>query len=197
MSERWTGGDLRSLVDWLDVESSLRWQPRKRSDGKTATYCDHYAADLIEQASGEQLISAWIWWSDDSVRRLRSGEIVPVVYGDTVVEHGALGLYRWMRLWGEKFGWRIAGDDFDLRSEVSSRYTIGLILTPSHVSVVVPDSLEVSPGTLTRESPPLQSQAGSRNVRLWRQNDWYKTRTGVVRVWLDPSKLVNVTRPEK
>lgn len=199
MSERWTGGDLRSLVDWLDVENSLRWQPRKRPDGKTATYCDHYAADLIEQACGEQLISAWVWWTDESVRRLRAGEVVPVVYGKTVVEHGALGLYRWMRAWGETFGWRLCldGDDLSLRTEVSSRYTIGLILTPSHVSVVVPDSLEVSPGTLTRTTPPLQSQAGLRNVKLWRQDDWFKNRTGVLRVWLDPSKLVNVTRPEK
>jgi hypothetical protein len=200
MSERWPGGDLRSLVDWLQVESSLRWQPRKRADGTIATYCDHYAADLIEQACGQQLISAWIWWADDAIRRLRAGEIVPVVYGQTVVEHGALGLYRWMQLWGDQYGWSRSGDDSSLRTEVSSRYTIGLILTPSHVSVVVPDSLEVSPGTLTPTSPPsppLQSQAGSRNVRLWRQSDWYKTRTGVVRVWLDPSKLVNVTRPEK
>jgi hypothetical protein len=189
MAERWPGGDLLQLVDWLGVDRSLRWQPRKRADGTQATYCDHYAADLIQQATGQQLISAWVWWTPDAIRRMRRGETVPVVYGQTVVEHGAKSLHAWIREWGPSFGWCEVGSDTELRSVLTQRQTIGLILTPSHVAVALPDDVADVPGTA-----PLQSQAGSRNVRLWRQDDWYRRRSDVVRVWLDPALLTRVAK---
>jgi hypothetical protein len=191
MGERWPGGDLLSLVDWLNVEKSQRWQPRKKADGTQATYCDHYAADLIEQACGQQLISAWVWWTEAAFRRLELGEVVAPVYGQTVIEHGAKGLHKWMIEHGERYGWHRVYTDAALRDMLTDRHTIGLILTPSHVSVALPDVYQPAPFS----GPPLQTQAGSRNARLWRQDDWYRRRTDVVRVWLDPFLLTNVKRP--
>ena len=189
MAERWPGGSLLQLVDWLEVDHSERWQKRPRPGKPDATYCDHYAADFVQQATGQQLISAWVWWTPDAILRMRRGETVPVVYGETVIEHGAKGLHAWMREWGSEFGWSFAGNDTDLRSVLTREQTIGLILTPSHVAVALPDDVANVPGM-----PPLQTQAGSRNVRLWRQDDWYRRRSDVVRVWLDPSLMTKVTR---
>lgn len=197
MAERWPGGSLLQLVDWLQVDHSQRWQRRLKPKEKPTdpdkwfTYCDHYAADLIQQATGQQLISAWVWWTADAIRRIRRGETVPVVYGKggTVTEHGARSLHAWMREWGPSFGWREAGTDAELRNVLTRERTIGLILTPSHVAVALPDDVADVPGTA-----PLQSQAGSRNVRLWRQDDWYRRRSDTVRVWLDPALLTRVTR---
>ena len=192
MAERWPGGDLLQLVDWLAVDRSQRWQKRERADGTFATYCDHYAADLIEQACGRQLISAWVWWTDAALRRLLRGETVPVVYGETVREHGARGLHDWMRTDGQAYGWHRVHTDAALREQLNDRQTIGLILTPSHVAVALPDVVANIPGTA-----PLQTQAGSRNVRLWRQDDWYRRNAETLRVWLDPHLLANVKRPGK
>jgi hypothetical protein len=198
MAERWPGGDLLQLVDWLAVDRSPRWQKRLKPKEKPTdpdqwfTYCDHYAADLIEQACGQQLISAWVWWTDAALRRLLRGETVPVVYGDTVREHGARGLHDWMRADGEAFGWHRVHTDAALVEQLNDRQTIGLILTPSHVAVALPDIVANIPGTA-----PLQTQAGSRNVRLWRQDDWYRRNAETIRVWLEPSLLVNVKRPGK
>jgi hypothetical protein len=190
MAERWPGGDLLQLVDWLAVDKSVRWQPRQRADGTQATYCDHYAADLIEQACGQQLISAWVWWTEAALRHLELGDPVVARYGKTVIEHGAKGLHGWMIEHGERYGWHRVYTDAALRDMLTDRHTIGLILTPSHVSVALPDVYQPAPFS----GPPLQTQAGSRNVRLWRQDDWYRRRTDTVRVWLDPYFLRNVVR---
>lgn len=198
MADRWPGGDLLQLVDWLAVDRSPRWQRRLKPKEKPTdpdkwfTYCDHYAADLIEQACGRQLISAWVWWTESALRRLRRGETVPVVYGETVREHGARGLHEWMGDFGQDYGWRRVHTDAALREQLNDRYTIGLILTPSHVAVALPDVVANVPGL-----PPLQTQAGSRNVRLWRQDDWYRRWEDTLRVWLEPSLLANVKRPGK
>ena len=123
---------------------------------------------------------------------MSAGETVPVVYGKTVVEHGAKGLHGWMIEHGEQYGWHRVYTDAALRDMLTDRHTIGLIMTPSHVSVALPDVYQPAPFS----GPPLQTQAGSRNVRLWRQDDWYRRRTDTVRVWLDPFHLKHVTRPK-
>lgn len=189
MCDRWAGGDLLSLVDWLAVDTMLRWQPRVRADGTRATYCDHYAADFIEQATGQPLISAWVWWTQDALNDIRKGIDVKPIYGQTIIEHGAKGLHKWALEWATHYGWKPVPTDLELRRELTSRYTIGLIMTPTHVTIALPDTLQPATG------PPLQSQAGSRNVRLWRQNDWYRNRKDVLRYYLDPRLLINVRQP--
>lgn len=199
MAERWPGGSIADLLLWLDVEGSLRWQKRTTSAGKLATYCDHYAADLIEQACGEQLISAWVWWTTHAERRIRLfGDVVAPVYGRTVIEHGAKGLHQWVARCGHEFGWTREKDAKNLQMQVDHHNTIGLILTPSHVAVVVPASVLDDVGMDGRLRPParpgdaLTSQAGARNFLLSWESDWYARRTDTVFVWLDPAELKRV-----
>jgi hypothetical protein len=212
MAERWPGGSIADLLLWLDVEGSERWKKRTitikgklRPDGtrapdteKTATYCDHYAADLIEQACGEQLIGAWTWWNAAAEKRVRAGEVVTPVWNKTVIEYGAKGLHKWVARCGHEFGWTREKDAKSLQAEVQDRSTIGLILTPSHVAVVVPASvlddvaMEARLRPPTRSGDALTSQAGSRNFMLSWESDWYARRTDTVFVWLDAAKLKRV-----
>jgi hypothetical protein len=178
MRERWDGPRERTpeafaaLTRWMAVDKVKRWQKRPNRSGGTATYCDHYAADWCEQMTGRALLSAWVWWTDGALASMRAtGQAVPVVYGSTVREHGARGLYGWLAEFGAEFGWRLEKDASGLRAAMGAD-TFGLIVDPGHVAVALPDAcgplLGVSdgPGVLT-------SQAGGRNAMAWRQTDWY------------------------
>jgi hypothetical protein len=197
MAERWPGGTIADLVTWLDVEGSLRWKKRTTSAGKLATYCDHYAADFVFALTGRQLTSAWVWWSTDAERRIRAGETVAAVYGKTVMEHGAKSLHDWMSRCGHEFGWTREKDGASLQRLVDSHGTIGLILTPSHVAVVVPSvCAEVIELRIpTHRGPCLTSQAGARNFRLSWESDWFHRRSDTVFVWLEPGLLGGWVQP--
>ena len=193
MSERWPGGTIADLVTWMDVEVSERWRKRTTSAGKLATYCDQYAADFVHELTELQLTSAWVWWTTDAERRIRAGETVAAVYGDTIMEHGAKGLHQWMSRCGHEFGWTSEKDGASLQRLVDQHGTIGLILTPSHVAVVVPSvCAEVLGAELrppVRSGPCLTSQAGARNFALSWESDWFHRRTDTVFVWLEPGLL--------
>jgi hypothetical protein len=203
MSERWPGGTIADLVTWMDVEGSERWRPYwvTLPDGtrKQRTYCDHYAADVVWALTGRQLISAWVWWTTATERRVRAGEVVTPVWNKTVSEHGAKGLHQWMARCGHEFGWTREKSAKDLQAMVDQHGTIGLILTPSHVAVVVPSvCAEVLGAELrppVRSGPCLTSQAGARNFALSWESDWFHRRTDTVFVWLEPGLLGSWVQP--
>jgi len=197
MSERWPGGTIADLVTWMDVEGSLRWRKRTTSAGKLATYCDHYAADFVHALTGKQLISAWVWWTLAAEREWFIGVPVQPVYGKTVMEHGAKSLHDWMPRCGHEFGWTLEKSAKDLQAMVDQHGTIGLILTPSHVAVVVPsvcaEVIELRPPV--RSGDALTSQAGARNFALSWESDWFHRRTDTVFVWLEPGMLGDWVHP--
>jgi hypothetical protein len=197
MSERWPGGTIADLVTWMDVEGSERWRKRTTSAGKLATYCDQYAADFVHELTELQLTSAWVWWTTDAERRIRAGETVAAVYGDTIIEHGAKGLHQWMGRCGHEFGWTSEKDGASLQRLVDQHGTIGLILTPSHVAVVVPSVCAevIELRVPTHRGPCLTSQAGARNFRLSWESDWFRRRTDTVFVWLEPGLLGSWVQP--
>ncbi len=180
MRERWEDPRARTpeafaaLTRWMAVDRVARWQPRiSTRTGKRVTWCDHYAADWTEQATGRVLLSAWVWWTDEALATMRAtGVAPPAIVGRTVQEHGARSLYRWLEEFGAEFGWRVEKDASGLRKALGSD-TFGLVVDPGHVAVALPDAcgplLGVSdgPGVLT-------SQAGGRNAMAWRQDDWYR-----------------------
>jgi hypothetical protein len=200
MAERWPGGTIADLVTWMDVEASERWRKRTTSSGKLATYCDHYAADFVWALTGRQLTSAWVWWTSHAEKRIRLfGDVVAPIYGDTIIEHGAKGLHQWMSRCGHEFGWTKEKDGASLQGMVDQHGTIGLILTPSHVAVVVPSvCAEVLGAELrppARSGPCLTSQAGARNFALSWESDWFHRRTDTVFVWLEPGLLGDWVQP--
>jgi hypothetical protein len=182
---------IKELLDWMDVEKSTRWLPQTLSSGKRATYCDHYAADFICQLFGSKVVGfgAWVWWTDSSLEDIKEEKNVEVDYGSTVRELGAKGLHSWMKTYGSDFHWKVFKTSEELRAYVNSTpMAIGTIHTPTHVAVVVPDRISVIP--LGTSPVPLQSQAGSRNKKLWRQNDWYRSNKEVVFAAYSPLHLV-------
>lgn len=180
MGERWNGVtgdfivDLAALVAWMAVDTSLRWMPHPgRTPGKLATYCDHYATDFLDQLFGAPPIPGWTWWLDG----VEDDGVDPVI-GKTVREFGAKSLHAWLPEFGAEFGWQAEKDESGLRNVLNATPTVGLITTPRHVAIALPDAcgplLGVSDGPVI-----LTSQAGSRNVRAWRQNDWFRRNAAV------------------
>lgn len=180
MGERWNGhtgdlvADLVALVQWMAVDSSFRWMPHPgRTPGKLATYCDHYACDFMEQLTGQVVLSAWVWWLPEALEAIREGQDVEPVRGETVREHGARSLHAWLPEFGDEFGWRSEKNVSGLKAVLNSTPTVGLITTPTHVAIALPDAcgdaLGVTPGGVV-----LTSQAGSRNAQAWRKDDWFR-----------------------
>jgi hypothetical protein len=202
MSERWPGGTIADLVTWMDVEASERWRPYwvTLPDGtrKQRTYCDHYAADFVWALTGRQLTSAWVWWTKDAEKRIRLfGDTITPVWNKTVIEHGAKGMHQWIARCGHEFGWTSEKSAKDLQAMVDQHGTIGLILTPSHVAVVVPSVCAevIELRVPTHRGPCLTSQAGARNFRLSWESDWFHRRTDTVFVWLEPGLLGDWVQP--
>ena len=181
MGERWTArGGLRGLVEWMAVESSLRWLPRDRGDGTRATYCDHYFLDFFDQFYGPSVTPnpAGVWWSSSAKQALQSGQDVSedLIGADrTLYENAARGTNQWLRTEGPSFGWQPFPNAEALRAWCNSTGRPGVISTPSHVAVALPDhAAPDTPG-----SHVLLSQAGGNNRRYDRGNSWYRNNAEV------------------
>ena len=174
--------DLLNLVVWLDVEDSIRW----RRNDRGGTYCDHYAADFWSQwlGHGEPVnppLAAWLWWTKGPG---------PVVYGETVRELGATGLYDWLDEHATAYGWRSFRSESELRAWCESTARPGLIIArtkgvgASHVAVALPDSVERAARARGVSVEPgggmLTTEAGGRNRRLTRRTWWRGAWAGVL-----------------
>jgi hypothetical protein len=159
--------ELGAIIDWLAVDkaSHQRYQPRGG-----ATFCNIYAHDYCHLAG---VYLPRVWWTPGAIERLARGEQVPVRYGETVDEMRANGLFRWLRDFGARFGWRQAGTLSLLQQEVNQG-AIGLLVArrkhegkPGHIVMVVPET-ETMRARRDRTGAvvaPLQSEAGAKNHR--------------------------------
>jgi hypothetical protein len=147
-----TGQDLRqelaAIVDYLGVDkpTNLRYQPKPG-----VTFCNIYAHDYCFLA----------------------GVYLPRVWWTTIDEQRANDLFRWLRAFGLRFGWRQTGTLTSLQTAANAG-GIGLIVArrkedgrSGHIVEVVPETNEQQ---AKRDSTgaviaPLQSQAGARNFR--------------------------------
>jgi hypothetical protein len=164
-------------VKYLAVERSshVRYQPR---DG--LTFCNIYAHDFCHLA-GAYLPR--VWWTPDALERLARGQVVEPKLGATIDEQRANDLFRWLRAFGPRFGWRQTGTPTKLQAEVNAG-ALGLIVArrtndgrSGHIAMVVPETTD---DQARRDGSgevvaPLQSQAGLRNfaygtgtVNWWR-----------------------------
>jgi hypothetical protein len=172
--------EIDAIVDYLAVEkpSHARYQP---VDGKT--FCNIYAHDFCTLA-GAYLPR--VWWTPGAIERLARGETVPPKLGMTIDEQRANDLFRWLRDFGPRFGWRQTGTLTKLQTEVNIG-AIGLIVArrtddgrPGHITVVIPETGEdkAKRNGLGDVIAPLQSQAGARNfMRATGGQDWWKKET--------------------
>jgi hypothetical protein len=169
--------ELAAIIDWLDVEkaSHQRYQPH---DG--LTFCNIYTHDYCHLAG---CYLPRVWWGPGAIESLAQGQTVQPLLGNTISEQRANDLFRWLRDFGLRFGWRQTGTLTKLQTEVNQG-AIGLIVArrvndglSGHIVAVVPETDD----QLARRNAageviaPLQSQAGKTNFRYGTSSvDWWK-----------------------
>jgi hypothetical protein len=180
MGERWDmKGGIEGLVSWMDVEHSTRWLPRMRADGSVATYCDHAAADFLDQFYGAGVVPfpAWVWWTPDAIRLLSDGEEIKPILHKTARELGAPSLHRWLSEDSWDYGWVHFSCWQDLQDHCNKYDIPGVIATARHVAIVRPEERSIG-------RAPFTWQAGVVNSSGRRVNDWfYRFPTTVFAAW--------------
>lgn len=182
--------ELLDIIDWLDVEkaSHARYQPRQG-----ATFCNIYAHDYCALAG---VYLPRVWWNQDAVERLSRGATVEPKLGATIHEQRANDLFRWLRAFGPRFGWRQTATLTRLQAEANLG-AVALVIArrklegrSGHVALVVPEN----GGFRARRDAngdviaPLQSQAGARNFRFGTgaANWWNGEQFAESAFWLHP-----------
>jgi hypothetical protein len=159
--------ELAAIIDYLAVDraSHKRYQPRSG-----LTFCNIYAHDYCRLA-GAYLPR--VWWTPRAIERLTLGEEVKPLIEDTIVEMRANDLFRWLRDFGERFGWRQTGTLSKLQ-QAADQGAVAVIVArrkqdgkSGHIVAVVPETeteraKRNAAGEVTH---PLQSQAGTVNFR--------------------------------
>lgn len=168
---------LGEVIDYLatDKPAHKRYQPR---DG--LTFCNIYAHDYCFLAG---VYLPRVWWTPGAIERLTRGETVEPLIENTIMEMRANDLFRWLRDFGPRFGWRQTGTPTKLQQE-ASQGAVGLIVArrkqdgkSGHIVAVVPETeteraVRNAAGEVTR---PLQSQAGAANFRRGTGSlNWWK-----------------------
>lgn len=177
--------NLKDILDYLDVADVTHLRYSKKGG---ETFCNIYAYDVVFLLG--QYIPR-VWWTDDSINKIKVGNVLKVIYGDTVKEMQANDLYDWFADYGGNFNW-IGQTDVDaLQTQLDRNYSnnkvsCGIIIAQNftgngHITVVVPSQLNgaIQPvvdgsGTIIN---PLQSQAGDKNFKYGHLGDakpWWK-----------------------
>lgn len=163
---------LSYILDWLKVEHSPRYLPIG-----SRTEANVYAFDYCYLAG---VYLPRVWWSPNAVEKLKQGEYVSPVYGQTVMELTSNGLHDWLSNFGSALGWKRASSLNDLQIAANAG-KISLVSArkrdvnsgPGHISIVVPETnshfaVRSPEGVVIQ---PLQSWAGGKNFRyatgLW------------------------------
>ncbi len=169
--------ELAAIVEWLAVDkaSFKRYQPRNG-----LTFCNIYAHDYCDFAG---VYLPRVWWTSGAIERLSAGETAAPLYGDTIREMHANDLFRWLRDFGPRFGWRQTGTLSKIQQE-ANQGAIGLIVArrteegrSGHIVVVVPETEDARARRAAdgQVLAPLQSQAGASNFRYGTgANEWWK-----------------------
>lgn len=171
--------ELAAIVEWLAVDdpAHTRYQPHSG-----LTFCNIYAHDFCHLAG---CYLPRVWWTAGAIEALTQGKTVEPLLGKTIEEQRANALFRWLRDFGLRFGWRQTGTLAKLQTEVNQG-AVGLIVArrteegpPGHIVAVVPETNEhrARRNTAGDVVAPLQSQAGSKgsNFRYGTgKPDWWK-----------------------
>jgi hypothetical protein len=168
---------LNEIIDYLasDKPSHKRYKPRQG-----LTFCNIYAHDYCFLAG---VYLPRVWWTPGAIERLTQGEAVQPLIDNTIMEMRANALFRWLRDFGPRFGWRQTSTLTKLQQEANVG-AVGLIVArrkqdgrSGHIVAVVPETnderaVRNSAGEVTK---PLQSQAGAVNFRRDTSNlNWWK-----------------------
>jgi hypothetical protein len=169
--------ELAAIIDWLAVDkpAHLRYQPHSG-----LTFCNIYAHDYCALAG---VYLPRVWWTPGAIEALTQGQDIQPRFGQTIDEQRANDLFRWLRDFGLRFGWRQTGTLTKLQLEVNQG-AIGLIVArrredgkSGHIVAVVPETEDqrARRNAAGDVIAPLQSQAGRSNFRYGTGRlDWWK-----------------------
>jgi hypothetical protein len=170
--------ELAAIIDYLAVDkpTHARYQPRAG-----LTFCNIYAHDYCHLA-GAYLPR--VWWTQDAIERLAQGQTEQPHLGNNIDEQRANDLFRWLRAFGQRFGWRQTSTLTKLQTEVNAG-GLGLIVArrkengkSGHIVPVVPETAAhtAKRNALGEVVAPLQSQAGKENFRYGNGKlNWWKS----------------------
>jgi hypothetical protein len=167
-----TTGDIFKIIDFLDVERSIRYRPTN-----SQTFCNIYAYDYAFQCNA---YLPRVWWTQDSLNRIARGESVPSVYGRTVVEMNANALYDWFGTHSASFGWKETDRQGAQRAANEGKCVIavGANINRSrsgHITCVVPESATIKANIVNGVMmSPVQSQAGKTNRKYFACMEWQR-----------------------
>jgi hypothetical protein len=169
--------ELAAIIDWLSVDKATnkRYQPTS-----TATFCNIYAHDYCHLAG---VYLPRVWWSPSAIEKLAQGQTVAPQLENTIDEQRANDLFRWLRDFGLRFGWRRTSTLSKLQQEANEG-AIGIMVArrkedgrSGHIVMVVPETAEehAKRDATGEVTAPLQSQAGRINFRYGNgQPNWWK-----------------------
>ena len=169
--------ELATIIEYLGVDKPAhkRYKPITN-----ATFCNIYAHDYCHLAG---VYLPRVWWTAGAIERLAQGHNVPILLGNTIEEQRANDLFRWLRDFGLRFGWRQTGSLTNLQLEVNQG-AIGVIVArrkndglSGHIAVVVPETDKESAkrNAAGEVTAPLQSQAGRNNFKYGTGGtNWWK-----------------------
>jgi hypothetical protein len=166
---------IRKLIDKLDVSKSERYQ-RTVED----TYCNVYSFDFCYFS---QVYLPTVWWTDESIAKLKNGEDVVPVFNETVLPIYSSAIHDWFQKWGPSFGWKKMTNLDEIQEKVNTEGGVGIICAKrkivglsGHIVPIVP---ETGKRKAYRENGkvvyPLQSQAGKLNYNYFSKarKDWW------------------------
>lgn len=182
--------ELGQIISYLNPGKSnhKRYWPRSG-----LTFCNIYAHDYCFLAG---VYFPRVWWTDKALLEIAKGNTQKPLYGNTIREMRANDLFRWLRDYGEQFGWQRAVSATELQN-FANLGAVCLIIArrknegrSGHVSAVVPETdahkaKRMSNGEI---SSPLQSQAGSGNFNYGngKPNWWTAERFAEFAMWYHP-----------
>jgi hypothetical protein len=168
--------ELAVIIDHLAVDKAAHKRYKPTSN---ATFCNIYAHDYCHLAG---VYLPRVWWTEKAIEKITGGATLPPLIGDTIREMRANDLFRWLRDFGLRFGWRQTGT-LDKLQQAANAGGIGVIVArrkiegrSGHIVIIPPeteeDQADRKQGVVTK---PLQSQAGSVNFRYGTSTlNWWK-----------------------
>ena len=166
---------ITQLIDKLDVEKSIRYQ-RTPED----TYCNVYAYDFCHFC---KVYLPTVWWTDESLERLKQGQEVSAVFEETVDRIYSSAIHDWFSEWGTNFGWERMATVDEVQNKVNANGGVGIICAKRKIKGLSGHIVPVVPETELHKAHrengmvvyPLQSQAGILNYNYFSEvrKDWW------------------------